>query len=211
MDNSTAARAGGGALLLIILLVGVCYLIPTIIGVLRGHKDLPAIAVVNILFGWSVVGWFISFIWSLADPAGRGRGTQTVVINTAQHNVSAVPPDPLRSPVGGLPSSYSSRGSGDLSDDRDTVFWDGLADKNDPDLLEEYLIRFPNGRFAQLARSKLDRAGGRATRVVSSAPLGLAPPVASPGKRCRKCGAQWDPDSRFCSECGVAAEAGAGA
>jgi len=210
MDNSTAAGAGGGLMVIIVIVIA-CYLIPTIIGVLRHHKDLPAIAVVNILFGWSVVGWFISFIWSLADPAGRGRGTQTVVINTAQHNVSAAPPDPPRSPVGAPPFSNSSRGSGDPFDDRDTVFWDGLADKNDPDLLEEYLIRFPNGRFAQLARSKLDRVGGRATRVVSSAPLGLAPPAASLGRRCRNCGARWDPDSRFCSDCGVAAEADAGA
>src|SRR5450432_969152 len=65
------------------------YLLPTIIGMMRSHKDLPAIAMVNIVFGWSVVGWWIPLIWSLADPAGRGRGTQTVVINTTQSNVAA--------------------------------------------------------------------------------------------------------------------------
>ncbi len=41
--------------------------------------------------------------------------------------------------------------------DRDLAFWDAMADKNDGDLLEEYLIRFPQGRFANLARTKLAR------------------------------------------------------
>jgi membrane protein YdbS with pleckstrin-like domain len=41
--------------------------------------------------------------------------------------------------------------------DPDLAFWDGMSDKNDPDLLEEYLIRFPEGRFAGLARTKLAR------------------------------------------------------
>ncbi len=44
--------------------------------------------------------------------------------------------------------------------DPDTTFWDGLADKNDPDALEEYLVRHPTGRFAELAKRRLERADG---------------------------------------------------
>jgi hypothetical protein len=46
-------------------------------------------------------------------------------------------------------------GSG--STDPDTAFWDGVA-PGDPDGLQEYLIRFPEGRFAGLAKQKLARA-----------------------------------------------------
>jgi hypothetical protein len=37
----------------------------------------------------------------------------------------------------------------------DVVFWDSMSSKSDPDLLEEYLARFPNGNFAALARKRL--------------------------------------------------------
>ncbi|MEO8926329.1 MAG: superinfection immunity protein [Caulobacteraceae bacterium] len=204
----------GGAAIFLFLLFGTLYLIPTIIGLLRKHKDLPAIAAVNILFGWSVVGWFMSLIWALADPAGRGRGNQTVVINTSQSNVAAdtvrYQPQPAPSPP---PPPHP--GAGALADP-DTAFWDGLRDKNDPDLLEEYLIRFPGGRFAQLARNKLERTGSRSPTVSNGAsaangdvnwapPSALVEPPAPRAPVCSGCGAAWEPGSRFCGDCGAPA------
>ncbi len=42
--------------------------------------------------------------------------------------------------------------------DDDLDFWDRM-DKSDTDQLQEYLIRHPSGRFVELARAKLERAG----------------------------------------------------
>ena len=58
------------------------YFLPTIIG--RHKADATGIFLVNLLFGWTVIGWFIALIWACAAerhvyvpayavPASRGR------------------------------------------------------------------------------------------------------------------------------------------
>jgi len=41
------------------------YMVPTFISVGRKHKSVLAIVAVNVLGGWTVIGWFWAFIWSL--------------------------------------------------------------------------------------------------------------------------------------------------
>ncbi|WP_245693445.1 superinfection immunity protein [Deferrisoma camini] len=41
------------------------YLFPAVIARARGHHDFLAIFFLNLLAGWTVIGWFIAFIWSL--------------------------------------------------------------------------------------------------------------------------------------------------
>lgn len=48
-----------------VTIVAVCYLLPSVIALLRRHHSKGAIVAVNILLGWSVVGWLWAFIWSL--------------------------------------------------------------------------------------------------------------------------------------------------
>ena len=57
-----------------ILIAG--YFLPTIIAGRRKHHNLPAIIAVNLLLGWTLLGWLIALIWSL----------------TAVHNPYAPPP-----------------------------------------------------------------------------------------------------------------------
>jgi hypothetical protein len=41
------------------------YFIPTIIAFKRRKKDWVAIGVLNLLLGWTFVGWVISLVWAL--------------------------------------------------------------------------------------------------------------------------------------------------
>lgn len=49
-----------------VLVVGLgFYFLPTIIAVHRQHRNTLAIAVLNILAGWTFVGWIGAIVWSL--------------------------------------------------------------------------------------------------------------------------------------------------
>jgi len=41
------------------------YFLPTIIAVVRNKRDFGAIFVLNLLLGWSVIGWIIALVWAL--------------------------------------------------------------------------------------------------------------------------------------------------
>jgi len=43
------------------------YFLPTIIAVCRDHINTVAIFITNFFFGWSVLGWIISLIWSVLN------------------------------------------------------------------------------------------------------------------------------------------------
>lgn len=53
-----------------LLLVLILYMLPTLIAFAR---DIPArhlILVLNIIFGWTLIGWFVVFLWAmLAETA----------------------------------------------------------------------------------------------------------------------------------------------
>lgn len=46
-------------------LVAVVYLLPTWVAVVRGKRAMFAIFVMNLLLGWSLIGWVIALVWSL--------------------------------------------------------------------------------------------------------------------------------------------------
>lgn len=51
----------------------IIYFTPTLIAVGREHHNSLAIFAVNLLFGWSVLGWFWALIWSLTAVNKRIR------------------------------------------------------------------------------------------------------------------------------------------
>ncbi|MFC1916194.1 superinfection immunity protein [Chloroflexota bacterium] len=51
---------------IIIIVIGAAlYFLPTIIGAVRHKRNLAAIFLLNLLLGWTVIGWIIALIWSL--------------------------------------------------------------------------------------------------------------------------------------------------
>ncbi|TWT41096.1 hypothetical protein RAS1_37880 [Phycisphaerae bacterium RAS1] len=55
----------GCALVIIGLFV---YFLPTIVAVHRNHYNTTAIFALNLLLGWSFVGWVVALVWSLTAP-----------------------------------------------------------------------------------------------------------------------------------------------
>lgn len=64
------------ALVLVILCL---YLVPSIIAWVRGHHNKVAITALNILLGWSVIGWVAALVWSLTAAQPRG-----VIVHTSK-------------------------------------------------------------------------------------------------------------------------------
>lgn len=54
----------GPAHVLILLIVCAVYLVPTGLAVYRDCRALPAIAVLNVFLGWTVIGWFAVLGWA---------------------------------------------------------------------------------------------------------------------------------------------------
>ncbi len=47
------------------LLFWALYFIPAIVAYRRGHAQLPLIIAINLLLGWTVLGWILTLVWSL--------------------------------------------------------------------------------------------------------------------------------------------------
>jgi hypothetical protein len=61
-----------------VIIVLCLYFVPAIIALVRNHHNKIPIIALNILLGWSVLGWVAALIWSLmtAHP-------ETVVVRTS--------------------------------------------------------------------------------------------------------------------------------
>ncbi len=51
--------------LLLVVLIFAFYFLPTLIAFLRQHKNKLAIFLLNLLLGWSGLGWVVSLVWSV--------------------------------------------------------------------------------------------------------------------------------------------------
>lgn len=60
------------ALLVIVLFL---YLLPTFVAGCRGHHNTLAIGALNILLGWTLLGWIGALIWSFTSTYRFVRGS----------------------------------------------------------------------------------------------------------------------------------------
>ena len=47
-------------------------ILPTILAFGRDHPRRQSLALVNILFGWTLIGWVVVFLWALLPEASPG-------------------------------------------------------------------------------------------------------------------------------------------
>jgi hypothetical protein len=67
-----------GFLVLVVFFAAI-YFIPTMIALGRGKQNAGAIFALNLLLGWTFIGWVASFVWSLTnDPVPVSIFTQPV-------------------------------------------------------------------------------------------------------------------------------------
>jgi len=50
--------------LLLIIAIGGVYFIPYIVARRRKHHNAEAIGVLNLLLGWTAIGWIVALIWA---------------------------------------------------------------------------------------------------------------------------------------------------
>lgn len=70
-DDSISAALGCIVLAVLMLIGLLIYLTPTVIAVVRKHQDMAAIVALNILVGWTFLGWVASLVWSLTEVRSR--------------------------------------------------------------------------------------------------------------------------------------------
>jgi len=58
-------------LILLIFLAIIVYFLPTIVASSNKHLNTTAIAVLNILLGWTLLGWVIALVWAFTKQAER--------------------------------------------------------------------------------------------------------------------------------------------
>lgn len=55
------------------ILLAAAYFAPAFIAICRGHRSAAAILAVNVILGWTGIGWIVAFIWSLTGNTHRAR------------------------------------------------------------------------------------------------------------------------------------------
>lgn len=51
----------------------VLYMLPSIVAAARDHRNIAAILVLNILLGWTLIGWAIAIVWAFMATERRER------------------------------------------------------------------------------------------------------------------------------------------
>ncbi|KAK48178.1 membrane protein [Caballeronia jiangsuensis] len=53
------------------MLMLVLFVVPLIIAMCRKHRNTAPIILVNLLLGWTVLGWLVALIWAFTDNVKR--------------------------------------------------------------------------------------------------------------------------------------------
>ncbi len=94
--------------LLVILFI--LYWLPSVIALMRHHHSVGGIIALNILLGWTAVGWIVSLVWSLGNAGGGASQTVTIqnIMQGGSINQNQTPSGQLQGPT----NLWSGAGSG---------------------------------------------------------------------------------------------------
>lgn len=76
-------------LLVLLAFFALVYFLPAIVAAKRHHRNTGAIFMLDLLTGWSFIGWVAAIVWAMtADvvPASDTSSTQIPVDNMASHD-----------------------------------------------------------------------------------------------------------------------------
>ena len=65
--------------LLLLFFLTVPYFVPTIIAMVRHKTNLLAIFMVNLLLGWTIIGWIVALVWAVAKETVDVQADVTAV------------------------------------------------------------------------------------------------------------------------------------
>ena len=67
-----------------LIFVTLLYFLPTVIAIVFRHEpDAIGIFLVNLLLGWTIVGWWVALIWAIASK-GSSREIQHVPVSSGR-------------------------------------------------------------------------------------------------------------------------------
>lgn len=72
--------AGSIFMVLVSGVLAIIYMLPWFIALMRGSKSTVGIFFTSLLFNWSIIGWFITFIWSIAGETKKSAQPNQVII-----------------------------------------------------------------------------------------------------------------------------------
>src|ERR1022692_2699505 len=67
----------------------VVYFLPTIVAARRAHPQLPAICVLDVFLGWTVVGWVIALVWANTNPQSVVLAPPALISDDAEATASS--------------------------------------------------------------------------------------------------------------------------
>ena len=74
---ATSSDGSLGAILMAILLGAALYLLPSAVALARKHRQRVAIVALNVLTGWTMIGWIAALIWALTSER---KDVQVVIV-----------------------------------------------------------------------------------------------------------------------------------
>ena len=72
------------------LVAGLLYLLPSVVAAIRRHPSGGAIFILNLLLGWTVLGWVVALIWSATGERGGGQPASPAPMRACPYCAEAI-------------------------------------------------------------------------------------------------------------------------